>query len=80
MILDPADIQKLSFEDALSQLEMIVRELETGTNGLDSAIESYSRGVQLQRHCEERLKDAQEKIDKITLTADGEISSEPLDK
>tara|TARA_B100000686_G_C16682465_1_gene912732 strand:- start:574 stop:834 length:261 start_codon:yes stop_codon:yes gene_type:complete len=75
----PADIRKLSFEEALAQLEEIVRDLESGDNELDSAIESYSRGVQLQRHCEERLKNAQEKIEKIALKADAEITSEPLD-
>ena len=75
----PADIRNLSFENALEQLEKIVRELESGNEDLDGAIASYTRGVQLRRHCEERLTDAQAKIDKIVLKADGKITSEPLE-
>ena len=74
----PADIRKLNFEDSLEQLEEVVRELESGTGDLDSAIESYARGVQLRRHCEARLKDAQAKIDKIVLKTDGTVASVPL--
>lgn len=75
----PADIRKLSFEDALQELEEIVRELESGSGDLDKAIEAYGRGVHLKRYCEARLKDAQAKIDKIVLDADGDLDSEPLD-
>ena len=74
----PADIRKLNFEDSLEQLEEVVRELEGGTGDLDSAIESYARGVHLRRHCGSRLKDAQAKIDKIVLKTDGTVASEPL--
>jgi len=74
----PADIRKLNFENSLEQLEEVVRELEGGTGDLDSAIESYARGVHLRRHCESRLKDAQAKIDKIVLKTDGTVASEPL--
>ncbi|MBT6093959.1 MAG: exodeoxyribonuclease VII small subunit [Rhodospirillaceae bacterium] len=75
----PAEISKLTFEDALQQLEEIVRGLESGSGDLDNAIEAYARGVHLKRHCETRLKDAQAKIDKIVLKADGEAAVEPLD-
>ncbi|MEK9754607.1 MAG: exodeoxyribonuclease VII small subunit [Rhodospirillaceae bacterium] len=75
----PADIRKLTFEDALAELEEIVRGLETGSGDLDGAIEAYARGVQLKRYCEARLKDAQAKIDKIVKAAGGEIATEPLD-
>lgn len=76
----PADMRNLSFEDALEQLEEIVRKLESGSEDLDDAIASYTRGVQLRRRCEERLTDAKAKIDKIVLKADGEITSEPLEE
>ena len=76
----PADIRNLSFEDALEQLEEIVRKLESGSEDLDGAIASYTRGIQLRRRCEERLTDAKAKIDKIVLKADGEITSEPLEE
>ena len=75
----PADIRKLTFEDALTQLEEIVRELESGSGDLDGAIEAYARGVNLKRHCETRLKDAQTKIDKIVLKSDSSTSTAPLD-
>ena len=74
-----ADIRNLSFEDALAQLEEIVRKLESGNEDLDSAIASYTRGVELRRRCEERLTDAKAKIDKIVLQGDGEITTEPLE-
>ncbi|MFP6740921.1 MAG: exodeoxyribonuclease VII small subunit [Alphaproteobacteria bacterium] len=73
----PADIKKLSFEDALAQLEEIVGELETGQGKLDEAIQSYERGALLKRHCEDKLKEAQAKIDKIVEAADGSLDSEP---
>ena len=74
-----ADIKKLSFESALSELEDIVRELETGRGALDDAISAYARGAFLKSHCETKLKDAQTRIDKIVLGAEGKVSSEPAD-
>ena len=52
----PADIAKLSFEDALTELEEIVRSLESGKGKLDEAIKSYERGAALKRHCERKLR------------------------
>lgn len=73
----PADIAALSFEDALAELERIVRQLEEGRGRLDDAIASYERGTALKRHCEAKLRDAQAKVDKITLAADGSVAAEP---
>ncbi len=73
----PADVAALSFEDALAELERIVRQLEEGRGRLDDAISSYERGTALKRHCEAKLRDAQAKVDKITLAADGSIAAEP---
>lgn len=78
----PKDIAKLSFEQALEQLENIVRDLEGGDGDLEQSIEGYARGALLKRHCEAKLKDAQARIDKIvTGSADdsGAIATEPLD-
>lgn len=75
----PADVKKLSFEDALSELEDIVRELETGRGALDDAISAYARGAHLKSHCEAKLKDAQAKIDKIVVGSGGAISAEPAE-
>ena len=73
----PAEIKKLSFEDALEQLEKIVDGLETGEGALDDAIQSYERGALLKRHCEAKLKEAQAKIDKIVEAADGSLNTAP---
>jgi exodeoxyribonuclease VII small subunit len=63
----PADIAALSFEDALAELEKIVRQIEDGRGKLDDAISAYERGVTLKRHCESKLKEAQAKIEQITV-------------
>jgi len=62
-----ADIATLSFEDALNELEKIVRQIEDGRGKLDEAISAYERGVALKRHCENKLKEAQVKIEQITV-------------
>lgn len=74
----PADIAKMSFEDALAQLEEIVRNLEGGDSALDDAIASYERGAALKRHCESKLRQAQARVEKISLGADGEPDTEPF--
>lgn len=70
--MDADSIDKLSFEDALAELEQIVRTLEEGREPLDNSIELYQRGDRLKRHCEARLKAAQERIEQISLGADGQ--------
>ena len=70
--MDEPDIQSLSFEAALAELETIVRSLETGTAPLDESIELYQRGDRLKRHCEARLKDAQARIEQIAFGSDGQ--------
>lgn len=75
----PADIRKMSFEEALEELKAIVGKLEQGQGTLDSAIGDYDRGAALKRHCDAKLREAQAKIEKISLAADGGVSSEALD-
>ncbi len=75
----PDDIRKMKFEEALSALEEIVRNLESGDVSLEESIDIYTRGTQLKAHCEERLKDATARIEKITKSADGSLSTAPLD-
>ncbi len=74
------DLSKLSFEDALVQLESIVRELEGGKIKLDDAVEAYEKATALKKFCEEKLKAAQLKIEKINVSPEGTVSTEPLDK
>ena len=71
--------EKLSFEDALSELETIVTALESGKAPLEDSIQSYERGIALKKHCEKKLSEAQEKIEKITIGPDGTPTAEPFD-
>ena len=73
----PADITAMSFEDALAELEGIVRRLEGGQVKLDEAIQSYERGAQLKRHCEQKLNEAQQRVDRIVIGTDGAVTVEP---
>ena len=73
----PTDIAAMSFEEALAELEQIVRRLEGGTGKLDEAIQSYERGALLKRHCEAKLREAQARVDKIVVGPDGGVSTEP---
>jgi exodeoxyribonuclease VII small subunit len=72
----PPDIQTMSFEAALEELEAIVRQLETGRGKLDEAISSYERGAALKRHCALKLAEAKAKIDRIAFAADGTLKTE----
>ena len=58
-------VDKLSFEEALTELESIVKSLETGSVELDNAIELYQRGLELKQHCSTRLDQAKLKVDKV---------------
>jgi exodeoxyribonuclease VII small subunit len=73
----PADIAALSFEEALAELEQIVRRLEGGQVRLDDAIQSYERGAQLKRHCEQKLAEAQQRVDRIVVGPEGAIAARP---
>lgn len=75
----PKDIAGLSFEDALRELETIVQQLEQGKTKLDEAITAYERGALLKRHCEQKLAEAKMKVEKISFSADGTVSSQPAD-
>jgi exodeoxyribonuclease VII small subunit len=73
----PGDIESMSFEDALAELEQIVRRLEAGQVKLDDAILCYERGTQLKRHCEQKLNEAQQRVDRIVVGPDGAVSATP---
>ena len=74
------DITKLSFEDALEQLEDIVSKLEDGSINLEESIEEYTRGVHLKNHCETKLKEATLKVEQITIDKDGKFSTKEFNK
>jgi exodeoxyribonuclease VII small subunit len=66
-----SDIAAMSFEEAMKALEGVVRDLESGNVELEKSIALYERGAALKAHCEAKLKAAEEKVQKITLAADG---------
>ncbi|HEY8012474.1 MAG: exodeoxyribonuclease VII small subunit [Dongiales bacterium] len=74
---EPA-IEAMSFEEALNELQGLVKALEKGEAKLDEAIRAYERGAALKQHCERKLREAQAKVDKIVVGADGSLSSEPM--
>ena len=74
-----ADIKKMSFEDAIIELEEIVGNLEQGANKLDDAIGAYERGTLLKKHCETKLSEARARIEKIVVGSDGNVTAEPID-
>jgi exodeoxyribonuclease VII small subunit len=70
------NLSALSFEEALAELEKIVRNLEDGKIRLDEAVSAYERGAALKKHCEAKLREAQLKVEKITIAEDGSIGLE----
>ena len=64
-------VDALSFEQALSELEAIVEQLEGGAVSLDKAIDAYARGMVLKQHCQARLEEAQLKVEQIKLLRQG---------
>jgi exodeoxyribonuclease VII small subunit len=65
------EISEMPFEAALAELEGIVDQLEKGAVALDESIRLYERGEALKKRCDELLKNAEMRIEKITLAADG---------
>jgi exodeoxyribonuclease VII small subunit len=74
----PADIEGLSYEDALKQLEALIRKLETGSIDLADSIASYERGAALAAHCSKLLEATEQKVERLVLGADGKPAEEPL--
>jgi exodeoxyribonuclease VII small subunit len=75
-----ADVKRLSFERAIEELESIVKRLEEGKVPLEESVAIYERGEALKRRCDELLKQAEARVEKITLDASGKpTGTEPLD-
>jgi len=73
-------VEKMSFEEAMAELDQVVARLESGAAPLEQSIELYTRGTALKAHCEGLLKNAQAKIEKITLNEKGKpASTAPFD-
>ena len=74
-----AQVETLSFEAALRELESIVSRLEQGEVDLEDSIALYERGQALKMHCEQKLKTAESRLERIVQGAKGPVSTEPLD-
>ena len=75
-----ADVARLPFERAIEELESIVKRLEEGKVPLEESVVIYERGEALKRRCEELLRLAEARVEKITLDASGRpTGTEPLD-
>ncbi len=74
------DVKKLSFERAMEELESIVMRLEGGKVPLEESVVIYERDESLKRRCEELLRHAEARVDRITTDADGQATgTAPLD-
>jgi exodeoxyribonuclease VII small subunit len=74
------DVKALSFEKALAELETIVQRLEHGDVPLEESVTIYERGEALKRRCDELLRQAEARVEKINLDASGKpTGTEPLD-
>jgi exodeoxyribonuclease VII small subunit len=76
---EPGDVAGMSFEQALGELERIVQELERGQLDLDAAIKAYERGSQLKAHCSTKLREAQLRVERISLASDGTAQAQPVE-
>ena len=77
---DDSDVKRMSFEEALAELERIVSQLERGDVPLDRSIRIYERGEKLKGHCDRLLTAAEDKVEKIKLNRAGKpTGTEPLD-
>ena len=75
-----SDVEQMSFEDAIKELETVVGQLERGDVALDESIALYERGAALKTRCEAKLKEAEERVAKITLGEGGApTGTAPLD-
>jgi len=75
----PDEVAGMSFEDALAELERIVKGLEGGQQKLEEAIGAYERGSALRRHCEQKLAEAEQRVQAIVERADGSIGLKAAD-
>ncbi|MDG1287847.1 MAG: exodeoxyribonuclease VII small subunit [Rickettsiales bacterium] len=71
-------LDEMNFEDALTELDGIVRKLENGQSSLEASITDYTRGTKLKEHCEAKLKEATLKVEKIVQNSDGSTDTEPF--
>ncbi len=78
--MNDTPISEMTFEQAMSELERIVTELERGDVPLEDSISLYEKGAELKKRCEAKLKEAEQKVAAITLDEDGSVTgTKPLE-
>ena len=78
--MNDTPISEMTFEQAMSELEKIVTELERGDVPLEDSISLYEKGAELKKRCETMLKEAEQKVAAITLDEDGSVTgTKPLE-
>ena len=71
--------EEIKFEKALERLEKIVAELEEGNIPLDEALKKYEEGIKLSRACNEKLNQAEKKIQVLSKSLDGSSKREDFE-
>ena len=78
--MNDTPISEMTFEQAMSELERIVTQLERGDVPLEDSISLYEKGAELEKRCETMLKEAEQKVAAITLDEDGSVTgTKPLE-
>ncbi len=73
-------VDEMSFEDAMAELDRVVGQLERGDVPLEASIKLYERGALLKKRCEKKLKEAEEKVEQLTLDGAGKpTGTEPVE-
>ena len=72
--MNDTPISEMTFEQAMSELERIVTQLERGDVPLEDSISLYEKGAELKKRCETKLKEAEQKVAAITLDEDGSVT------
>lgn len=67
-------IPEMTFEQAMAELERVVAQMERGDVALEKSIDLYERGAALKKHCEDKLRAAEERVSQLTLAADGTVT------
>jgi exodeoxyribonuclease VII small subunit len=70
------DISKMEFEEALKELESVVKILEDGKISLKESVDLYERGILLKKHCDGILESTQFRINQISIGKDGSVGIE----
>lgn len=75
----PETTKELSFEDAVQELEAIIQRMSAGTQSLETSIAEFERGIEIVRECQKMLSDAEQRVESLTIAADGQVQTNSFD-